>query len=76
MPKDKFLTKLTEGQQKPQEKEAGNIIYEKHFIYIQICCHFCTLTKPTTHNICKNICFSHTLAQYSLLLFFRPLSNQ
>lgn len=73
MPKDKFLTKLTNGTAKAMET-TGNAANDRFFIYIQICCHFYTLAKPNTV-FAKNICFSNPSA-HSSLLFSCPPYNQ
>lgn len=54
MPKDKFLTKLTNRTAKAMET-TGNAANDRYFIYIQICCHFYTFAKPNTQYLQKHL---------------------
>lgn len=74
MPKDKFLTKLTNRIAKAMER-TGNTAYDRYFIYIQIWCHFCTLNKPKTQYLQKYLFLPFFSSGFFIAIFLFPIQS-
>lgn len=76
MPKDKCLTKLTNKATKAIGKKMERLFTITILLSLKYVASF-VISLSLTHTVhYKNICFPHSSAQYSLLLFSCPLYNQ